>query len=139
MTDVFGNIMKNITWNNSRSIRGAALNAGTLPGVYLIGGVHEVAGIPMSYDWVYVGRSNNLARRLFEHLPARESNPQLRSWLIAGNTSPLIIKFAVISPQESIRIEKELIHALSPIHNRIKFKSGEHHEYFEQHTRTAHH
>jgi hypothetical protein len=120
--------MERVNWNEARSIRAAALRAGNSPGVYLIGGLHETAGIPMFYEWIYVGRTNRLGRRLIEHLPANESNPQLRTWL-RTEKGILVVRFAVIPEDESIRVEKDLIRSLAPKHNRIMFKNRENNDH----------
>lgn len=123
--------MSPVTWTETRSLRQAALRAGDLPGVYLIGGLDEIAGVPRAYDWVYVGRSKSLGRRLAEHLPAHELNPPLREWLqLVG--AGLVVRFAVLPELETKRVEKELVRSLAPKHNRIMFTYGERNERFNQ-------
>ena len=128
---VFGDLQESLVWNEVRSLSAASLRAGNAPGVYLIGGLHEKSGIPMLYEWVYVGRSNSLGRRLTEHLPANEQNPQLRTWLrTAGNV--LVARFAVTTLPDSISLERHLVRTLTPKHNRIAFKNGEDYEHTSQ-------
>ena len=120
--------MNALAWTEARSLRGAAMRAGGVPGVYLIGARSETFGIPTSYDWVYVGRSNSLGRRLMEHFPSNESNPFLRSWMKDVGVG-LVVRFAVISQSETIRTERALVRALAPKHNRIMFKTENENEY----------
>ena len=114
--------MKTLSWNETRSLRGAAFRAGKSSGIYLIGSISERLGIPMSYEWVYVGRSNSLSRRLIEHLPENESNPFLQTWIkdVGGG---LVVRFAVVPDAETALVEKDLVRALSPQHNRIMFNT----------------
>jgi hypothetical protein len=113
-----------LAWSESRSLNGAAIHAGGSSGIYLIGEVNETLGVPVSYDWVYVGRSNNLTRRLLEHLPINEANPGLRTW-IKNSGESLIVRFAFVPVKEIAKAEKLLIRSLKPQHNRIMFKNGE--------------
>lgn len=114
--------MKTLSWNQTRSLEGAAIRAGRAPGIYLIGSISERLGIPMSYEWVYVGRSNRLSRRLIEHLPENEVNPFLLNW-IKNIGEDLVVRFAVVPDDETVEVEKTLVRALAPQHNRIMFNT----------------
>ena len=114
--------MKTLSWNEARSLKGAAIRAGRASGIYLIGAIREKLGIPMSYEWVYVGRSNRLSRRLIEHLPENEANPYLQSW-IRDIGEDLVVRFAVVPDTETAGVEKALVRALTPQHNRIMFNT----------------
>ena len=121
--------MKTLTWNEARTLRGAAMRAGSVSGIYLIGARYEKFGIPMSYEWVYVGRSNSLSRRLIEHLPINEANPLLRSW-IRDIGDELIVRFAIVPESDTSKTEMVLVRTLAPKHNRIMFKTEKENEYY---------
>jgi excinuclease UvrABC nuclease subunit len=107
-------------WQKAESMAVAGRRAPRAPGVYAIGSVPRVGGIPVAPEFVYVGRAigrNGLQGRLRQHLPRREQNLALREWLL---TPPpcLEIWFAVTrTALEAIELEATLIHELNPRFN----------------------
>ncbi|BAN34911.1 hypothetical protein SCD_n01075 [Sulfuricella denitrificans skB26] len=115
-------------WVSSRTLEMAAIKAANRSGVYLIGKVYKIGQVPVLYDWVYVGRSDRLGRRLREHQLIREENPGLKEWL-RKNQGGIEVWFAATASTESIGLEKRLIKELLPEFNRIEYKQGVNHEY----------
>ena len=110
--------MKKITWKEMNNLDIAALSANNASGIYVIGVKDEIEGLPTKFEWVYVGQSKNLGRRLKEHLPQNEKNYQLRNWLIK-NINKLVVMFTFLSEDELDEKEKYYIESLNPVHNTI--------------------
>lgn len=51
------------------------------PGVYLIGHVRKINGLERSRNYIYIGETNNLKRRLQEHSPIKEPKDELRDYI----------------------------------------------------------
>lgn len=51
------------------------------PGLYVIGHIQTYRGLEIGRQYVYVGKTDNLRRRLREHLPPNEQNAGLRNYL----------------------------------------------------------
>lgn len=51
------------------------------PGLYVIGHIQTYRGLEIARKYVYVGKTDNLRRRLREHLPPNEQNVGLRNYL----------------------------------------------------------
>ena len=85
--------------------------------------VEAVHGIPVAYDWVYVGRSTRLTTRFIEHLPVNETNPGLQDW-IRRHQNGMVVRYVMTSLVDSINLEQILIGKLEPKFNRIKYKKG---------------
>ena len=94
--------------------------APALPGVYAFGRRYAVQGLPSTFEWAYVGRSDRLRARLVQHRPHSERNLDLRRWLLQ-HLGSLEVWFASTSAQESRLFEANLVSKLGPIHNKIKF------------------
>jgi excinuclease UvrABC nuclease subunit len=95
------------------------------PGIYAIGHQEDVCGLPLQHHVFYVGRSENLRRRLSQHDLRLESNPRVVSYLRANIGRVRIWYAYVASPKQLSELEKHLIQALDPKGNRLKYKSGE--------------
>ena len=97
------------------------------PGVYVIG--HRVAlhAFEISRKCVYVGESNNLQRRLSEHLPDNEKNPELRDY-IASNYDTAICWFARVDGDKTKAVQDELISRLRPCFNTVGNPPANHEE-----------
>lgn len=113
--------METLTWSELRSLQGAAFKAGSASGIYLMGRRDEVSGIPVSYEWVYVGQGKNLQRRLLQHLPVNETNLPLKEWTkrVDGD---LVVRFALVPAARLDLTERMLVRALTPKHNRIMYR-----------------
>jgi excinuclease UvrABC nuclease subunit len=99
------------------------------PGVYVIADVLEVASLRVRVEPIYVGKSQNLRRRIGEHLnPWRSHNHLLSRRLTAGpQNTKLETWFQVLEPNEISRVEKDLIRALQPEANITRY--GEENEH----------
>lgn len=114
-------VFENLDWQRVSPALSGALVAPTLPGVYAYGDVQQSLRLPSMFRWVYVGRSLNLRRRLAEHRPEYEQNPNLREWLSrAGSIGELW--YAVTDTDTVALIELTLIHVLEPPFNRLNNK-----------------
>ena len=108
-------------WVRTTSVHAAALMAPALPGIYVLGEVEHAAGLPISTDWVYIGRSRNLRQRLRQHDPARETHFDLAEWM-GRNSSISEVWYAVLSLEIAQQLEAHLIQELQPRFNRIKYR-----------------
>lgn len=108
-------------WRASRSVAAAALLASQRSGVYAIGRVERLHGLPVSAEWAYVGRTESLRRRLLEHLPTVEENPGLRAWL-RRNRERLEVWLLAADSSVSRRLERTLIKEIQPLFNRIRYQ-----------------
>ncbi len=87
-------------------------------GVYVIGHCHSLYGLELSRVYVYVGETMNLRRRLDEHLPQTEENPDLKAYLRINYT----IAVCWYAPTEASRrkaVQDELIRELQPRFNTL--------------------
>ena len=116
----------NRKWQNWSSLRSAVLHAPRGAGVYAFGRSEHVLGLPISQEWAYVGRTSNLKRRLLEHTPNNEANPELKAWIM--NSGPQIdVWYLQTTPEQSRNLEKKLIRALKPKHNVVQYRGDSYH------------
>lgn len=110
-------------WGSVRLPGAALTNVPPVAGVYVIADVLEVAAFRMRVEPIYVGRSRNLRRRLGSHLnPWRVHNALLSRRLNAGpRHSKFEFWFKVLEPDEIEESEKDLIRALTPEANIIRY------------------
>lgn len=109
-------------WIAASSVRGAAMRAPRQPGVYAIGRLRRVAGLPVEAHWVYVGRATGalgLSGRLRAHEPVREENDALRAWLMKPQDGVEVWFSPTRSKLEAIELEAALIGALRPAFNTV--------------------
>ena len=64
-----------------KHLSGSNSSVPTSPGVYAIGHCDSLHGLELNRVYVDVGGTTNLQRRLNEHLPENEENPNLRAYL----------------------------------------------------------
>lgn len=98
----------------------SASNSGVprVPGVYAIGHIDSYYGLELSRVYVYVGETNNLHRRLGEHLPDTEKNPDLRDYLRL-NYAAALCWYAPIQAAAIKTIQDDLIRKLKPPFNSL--------------------
>lgn len=127
--DVLDN-MRRLNWTATPNLRVASRFAAPAPGVYAIGGVHRLAGLPRSIEWLYIGRSTagGLRGRLRSHRPQYEANPQLRKWLAQHHEEAEVWFALTVSAEEAIELEKRLIYQLNPRFNTIGTRKEHTHE-----------
>jgi excinuclease UvrABC nuclease subunit len=104
-------------WVRLRTIHGAPGAAPPVPGIYAMGAVATVGGLPVRIDWIYVGQASNLRARLQQHDPLAETNPLLREFL-ASDQEEAELWFTTCSLGELNPLEQILIKALQPSCNR---------------------
>lgn len=98
-----------------------AIGAG---GVYLVARVHRVLGLPARLEPLYVGRTlRQFKQRLHEHAnPWTSHNAGLHAELNAAERNDLEFWLLELDPLEARAAERELIRALNPTLNRIRYK-----------------
>ena len=69
-------------------------------------------------EYVYVGETNNLKRRLGEHLPTTEQNPDLRVHL-RRNYESLICWYVPTDADQTREVQDELIRMIQPRFNTV--------------------
>ncbi len=88
------------------------------PGVYVIGHCNSFHGLEVKRLYVYVGESKNLRRRLDEHLPLTEENPQLKDFL-RNNYSTAVCWYAPTEASQRKVIQDDLIREFQPRFNTL--------------------
>ena len=86
-------------------------------GLYVIGHNDTYHGLEIGRVYVYVGQTDNLRRRLGEHDPNREKNPELRKYL-RQCFGKAMCWYTVMDKSELNKGERELIRKLQPCFNR---------------------
>ena len=89
-----------------------------LPGVYAIGHREMYNKLELRREYVYVGETNNLKRRLGEHLPPTEQNPKLKAYL-RKHYETLICWYVPTEADQTRKIQDELIRIIRPRFNTI--------------------
>ena len=90
----------------------------TSPGVYAIGNRDSLHGLELKRVYVYVGETQNLQRRLDEHLPETEENPGLRAYLRKNYTAAMCWYLPTEASQMKA-VQNELIHKIQPQFNTV--------------------
>ena len=90
----------------------------TSPGVYVIGHHDSLHGLELNRVYVYVGETINLQRRLEEHLPETEENPNLRAYL-RRNYTTAVCWYAPTEASRRRAIQDDLIRELQPQFNTL--------------------
>ena len=86
-------------------------------GLYAIGHDDTYRGLEIGRVYVYVGRTDNLRRRLGEHIPVNEQNPGLKDYLLCTDNAKCW--YTVMDKSELKNVEKDLIRKFQPCFNRI--------------------
>ena len=112
--------LKTSSWRQAGLLSGSSYTVPPISGVYAIGKPIDVSGLPSKMQWVYVGRTNDLSRRLSEHEPINEVNIELRDWVVANLTSAEAW-YTIAVPEIAKDLEIKLVRALKPKFNRIRY------------------
>ena len=103
-----------LNWRVMPSLAIAARQALRKPGVYVLGEHRRSSGLITKLRWRYVGKSNDLRRRICEHQPSVEAQPQLRAWLKKCELNRTIIEVwcAETQARYAKKVESDLISGL---------------------------
>ena len=106
-----------IRWR-SKHLSASNSSVPTSPGVYAIGHHDSYHGLELRRTYVYVGETQNLQRRLEEHLPDTEQNPGLRSYL-RRNYKAARCWFAPMDGSCVKQVQDDLIGKVKPAFNTV--------------------
>lgn len=107
-------------WEQFTTLEAAAKYASTSPGIYAIGTISRLHGLPITTTWTYIGMAKNLRQRIGQHLPNTEFNKMLRAWIQANHSTVEIWTLKLRSAEEAYRLETVLISKLNPDFNTLK-------------------
>ena len=93
-------------------------------GLYVIGHDERLIGLELSRTYVYVGKTQNMRRRLSEHTHLSELHPGLAEYLRQNRQRVRIWYTTDIDPKDVDSLERRLIRELEPKFNRIKYGEG---------------
>ena len=112
-----------------KSLASSVSSIPALPGIYVIVRTNQKFGLETTREFMYVGQTKNMRRRLSEHDYAREQNPSLGEFLRNNRSSASLAIWYTTDPAEPNldRIERELILDLMPAFNRRTYKKGKSH------------
>lgn len=108
----------------SKSVAASNSNVPTSPGVYVIGCIDQYEGLVLSSNYLYVGETRNLRRRLDEHLPQNEQNAGLRAYL-QQNYSEAICWFKPTELERRKKLQDDLIVKIRPRFNIVGLPEDE--------------
>lgn len=115
------------TWMNPhwqvKSFASSHIEIPAVPGLYALGHIDELLGLPIAHAYVYVGKSDNLRRRIDEHHVFVETNPGLVEYLRKTKKRVCVWYTTQIPAQDLDRCERQLIRKLDPQYNRISYKT----------------
>jgi hypothetical protein len=112
-------VFKNLPWRRVPSAHLASVVVPEISGVYAYAHTTAIGGLPIALQWVYVGQTRNLRRRLQEHEDFREPNVELGFWL---RTSQGAEVWCVPLPSGRLApVEVSLVRELRPKFNRTKY------------------
>lgn len=107
-----------LNWRQFNSLRKAIAWSPAAEGVYAFGRRQGAKGLPMNFEWAYIGRSDNLRTRLNQHQIQLEKNSGLWRWF-SENPESLEVWLALSS--NSRRDEADLIRQIEPLTNKIRY------------------
>ncbi len=93
------------------------------PGIYLIGHSDQILGLSFNTEIFYVGKSENLKRRIAQHDLRIEDNPRLIRYLKTRSSNAYIWYSYIPDKHDLDKIEKFLIRTLKPKGNRLEYKT----------------
>ncbi len=116
-----------LEWRYLPNISAAAQAAPSMPGIYAFGEVERVENLPVRINWVYIGKAQNLKKRLSQHVPPKEINPHLRNWLISTSAN-FEVWYACVEIVLLDELERKLVNILEPDFNQVLYKGENHNE-----------
>jgi excinuclease UvrABC nuclease subunit len=112
--------MNALDWTVTTLASAALARVPARPGLYMIAAATRAAGVPLSVDPIYVGRSKNLQRRLGEHAnPWREHNRQVGAALLQKE---LEFWYSEVPEEQLNQLEVQLINVINPHANRVRYQ-----------------
>ncbi len=112
--------MMNLLWKSLALKKGLARHVPAKSGVYVIRSVKRVMNLPVTQEFIYIGKSVNLQRRYKEHCSLdAEHNAEL---LTVRWNQELGFWYAFASKSKISELEKQLISQLDPKTNIIKYQ-----------------
>ncbi len=108
--------MERMRWQTAKYGRGLERVAPTSSGLYAIAQVRRYGGLIEDFEYLYIGRSNNLRRRWREHVDLAEPNPGLLG--LDGSTGHEFW-WTTLPLDRLAETEAELIGHFRPPHNRV--------------------
>ncbi len=94
------------------------------PGLYAIGHEETLLGLELQRTYVYIGKTQNMRRRLSEHTHLSELHPDLAGYLRRNRGLVRIWYTTDIDPKDIDGFERRLIRDLNPEFNRIRYEEG---------------
>lgn len=110
------NITDNMKWRMS-SISTPLSQIPEKPGLYAIGHRELVGGLEKGREYVYIGQTKNLRRRLNEHSRLNETKEGLRLYLSENQHRAMCWYTIMVDESEILSIEKMLIRVFDPEYN----------------------
>jgi excinuclease UvrABC nuclease subunit len=97
-----------------------------MPGLYVIGNknYNEHSNLEQFWNWVYVGISQNLRIRLFQHQIENERKHDLKKWLSFNSEIKVKYFYTDINRQDLEKLETKLIRIIKPQFNILKVKEA---------------
>jgi excinuclease UvrABC nuclease subunit len=93
------------------------------PGIYIIGHSDEILGLSFNTEFFYVGKSENLKRRITQHDLRLEDNPRVIRYLKMRSSHAYIWYSYIQDKRKLDETEKFLIRTLKPKGNRLEYKT----------------
>jgi len=124
---IFKNMYKINTYNwNDINFDNSHVYLKNVPGLYVIGNkiYNSYLNLEQSWDWVYVGISQNLRLRLFQHQIENERKPDLKRWL--SSNSKIIVKYFYTNKNrpDLEQLESKIIKIIKPKFNILKIREA---------------
>ena len=112
--------MKNsyFKWNVLSTTHGKSDALPTYSGIYAYAEISRVNGLPVSCNWIYIGQSLNIRRRISQgHDYRYETNHELRDWLKRPKKD-VELWFCHVQPEDLDTVELQLVSEINPTYNK---------------------
>lgn len=111
-------VNRKLGWTQLPTSHGKCGNVRQESGIYSYGEVTRVDGLPIAVEWVYIGKSINLKKRIEQgHDAHREINPELWRWMGQPKKNRELW-FAYVEIDNLDTVERSLISEIKPKFNR---------------------